>query len=50
MNVQIDDVVFLRTLHHAFAQRSAADFRKQRDNIDSHGRGGSPEPSVLCRK
>jgi hypothetical protein len=36
MNMQIDNVVLLRPLHDAFAQRSAADFRKQRDNIDSH--------------
>jgi hypothetical protein len=36
MNVQIDDAVFLRAFHDALAQRSATDFRKQRDNIDSH--------------
>ncbi len=36
VNVQFDDSVLLRPFHDAFAQRSAADFRKQRDNVDSH--------------
>src|SRR5215469_11334883 len=36
MDVQIDDSVLLGPLHDALAQRSPADFRKQRDNVDSH--------------
>jgi hypothetical protein len=36
VDVQIDDSVLLRPFHDAFAQGSAADFRKQRDNVDSH--------------
>ena len=36
MNVQVDDSVLLRAFHDAFAQRAATDFRKQRDDIDSH--------------
>src|SRR5438046_3503027 len=36
VNVQFDNSVLLRPFHDAFAQRSAADFRKQRDNVDSH--------------
>ena len=36
VNVQFDDSVLLRPFHHAFAQRGAADFRKQRDNVESH--------------
>src|SRR5262245_20068816 len=38
MNVQFDDPLLMRPLHNAFAQRSAADFRKQRDDVDSHCR------------
>jgi hypothetical protein len=36
VNVQIDDLLLLRPLHDAFAQWRTADFRKQRDNVDSH--------------
>src|SRR5215475_11870555 len=39
VKVQIDDSLLLRPLHDAFAQRSATDFRKQRDNVDSHWEG-----------
>jgi hypothetical protein len=28
MNVKIDNLIFLRPLHHALAQRCAADFRE----------------------
>jgi hypothetical protein len=36
VNVQIDYPFLLRPLHHALAQGSATDFRKQCDNVDSH--------------
>ena len=33
---KIDDPVFLRAFHDAFAKRRAADFRKQREDVDLH--------------
>src|SRR5262249_62034948 len=36
VNVQFDDPLLLRAFHHAFPQRHATDFRKQRDNVESH--------------
>ena len=36
-NAKIDNLIFLRSLHHAFAQRRAADFGKEREDVDLHG-------------
>jgi hypothetical protein len=49
MNVQFDDAVLLCAFHDAFTQSSAADFRKQRGNINSHRLRGSLKSPELCR-
>ena len=36
MDTKIDRFIFLRALHHALAQRSAADLRKQGEDVDLH--------------
>ena len=36
MNVELHDSLFLRAFHDALAQWRAADFRKQRDDVDLH--------------
>src|SRR5438105_9016513 len=36
MNPKIDNLIFLRPLHHALAQRRAADFGKEREDVDLH--------------
>jgi hypothetical protein len=36
MNTKIDNLVFLRAFHNAFAQRRATDFGKQREDVDLH--------------
>jgi hypothetical protein len=36
VNVQVKGAFLPCALHHAFTQRSAADFWKQRDDFDSH--------------
>src|SRR5205814_3372285 len=36
MNAKIDNSIFLRPFHHAFAQRRAANFRKQGQDVDLH--------------
>src|SRR5438045_2321628 len=36
MNTKIDNSIFLRPFHHAFAQRRAANFGKQGQDVDLH--------------
>ena len=36
MNVQLEEATFLGALHHAFRKRGPADFRKQRNYINTH--------------
>jgi hypothetical protein len=36
MNVKIDNLILLCSLHHALAQRRAADFGKQCEDVDVH--------------
>jgi hypothetical protein len=36
MNAKIDNLIFLRPLHHALAQRRATDFGEQREDVDLH--------------
>src|SRR5438309_10205343 len=38
VNVEIDNFIFLRSLHHALAERRAADFWKQSQDVDFHER------------
>ena len=38
VNVEIDNLIFLGSLHHALAERRAADFRKQSQDVDFHER------------
>src|SRR6516165_3392066 len=49
-NVHLEDSLFLRAFHDALAQWRAANFRKQLDDVDLHGSGGSSEPSVTWRE
>jgi hypothetical protein len=50
MNVELNNSLFLRAFHDALAQWRVADFREQRDDVDLHGSGGSPEPPVTWRE
>src|SRR4029077_6871723 len=45
MNVKGDDSFFLGALQDALAQRRAADFRKECDDLDSHLREKRPTPN-----
>jgi hypothetical protein len=36
MNAKIDNLIFLRALHHALVQWRAADFGKQGEDVDLH--------------
>src|SRR6266446_4550977 len=38
VNVEIDNFIFLRSLHHALVERRAADFWKQSQDVDFHER------------
>src|SRR5438876_4659455 len=38
VNVDIDNFIFLRSLHHALAERRAADLWKQSQDVDFHER------------
>jgi hypothetical protein len=46
MDVQLENSFLLRALQNALAQRRAADFRKERDDVDSHLRKKRPMPNA----
>src|SRR5437870_12638403 len=49
MNVKLEDSLFLCAFHHALAQGRAADFRKQRDDVDPHSlhvSAATPKPKI----
>jgi hypothetical protein len=51
VDVQVNRAAFLRTLHHAFAERGATDFGKESEDIDLHPEEENVErqtPNVQC--
>src|SRR5216684_3005593 len=49
MNVEFHDSLFLCAFHDALAQRPAADFREQRDDVDPHSlhvSAATPKPKI----